>query len=612
MAVSKRYAVIMAALALIAAIVSVGYAQPAEKSAGGQSGKTATRVGYPTDWSARQLVLTGKSAPKALSAGKAEPRHVYNLVRRMVAERNERERHRHRRRNAIKVDWSVSLENGFVQPTQFPAKYNFDVTSEDCNNDYVVFAVSVLAGKPAQGTVIGINNLYTEATPKCNGGNPWVAFAYDTVTQTGGQIKTSPAISMDGTKVAFIESTSTGSYFHVLVLPSPIPAPPSHTGSVLAPQTPTSCATPTVAGCMTTVQVSGASNSLASPWIEYNTDTAYVGTDDGKLYKISPVFGGGAPAVITDTNWPVTVVTYNGAGATKVMTSAIVDPDANRIFVGDGNGFLYAIIFTTPAHGVVATQTIGWAGHGPGTGIVDPPFVVNDAANSAVDQVFTFTGCSNIVGLGGAINQLPANFTSSTPITAVDLGSSDGNGNCTTNNMHAGIFDDAFWNNGTATGHIMGCGFVSGGGSPAPAKMYMFGFDANHLVTSTNSVSWRIEATKGLECSPLTEFSDGTTDRLFYGVGGATAGFVKSSSITAGLPASSTCKNNTPTATCVTTPAALGGTSGIIIDNSVANGGANIYFSTLAPKSVSGQNCNVTGGAASPYCAVKLTQGGLK
>ena len=49
-----------------------------------------------------------------------------------------------------------------------------------------------------------------------------------------------------------------------------------------------------------------------------------------------------------------------------------------------------------------------------------------------------------------------------------------------------------------------------------------------------------------------------------------------------------------------------------MIDNQLSNGGTNIYFSTLAVGSVNGQKCNVTGGTANPYCAVKLTQSGLQ
>jgi hypothetical protein len=137
----------------------------------------------------------------------------------------------------------------------------------------------------------------------------------------------------------------------------------------------------------------------------------------------------------------------------------------------------------------------------------------------------------------------------------------------------------------------------------------------NHLITSTGQATWVVNNTKGDECSPLTEFSNGTTDKLFFGVGsggGGGDGFVESSSFTAGFPAPGTCSAGNPTSTCVTAPKALGGTSGIIIDNQLSNGGTNIYFSTLAGGSVNGQSCHVTGGTATPFCAVKLTQSGLQ
>jgi hypothetical protein len=73
-----------------------------------------------------------------------------------------------------------------------------------------------------------------------------------------------------------------------------------------------------------------------------------------------------------------------------------------------------------------------------------------------------------------------------------------------------------------------------------------------------------------------------------------------------------TCTAGASTSTCVTAPSALGGTSGIVIDNQLSNGGTNIYFSTLANGSVNGQKCNVSGGAANPHCAVKLTQSALQ
>ena len=567
-----------------------------------------THHGFPMDWSSHYLVMTGDDPSAALSAGIHDPRHVYNLVMRRVALENARRR-RKRRRRRIKVDWAVSLENGYVPQNQFPAKYQFDVGAESCSSDYVLFGLTVTSG--TQANLVGINNLYTEASPKCNSGSPWVAFAYKTA-QAGGQIRTSPTLSTDGTKVAFVESTSGASYFHVLVLPNPIPSPPSQAGTVLSPQTPSVCTTPTMAGCMTTLTIeSSATNTNSSPWVDYNTDTAYVGADNGLLYKITPVFGGGAPALVSNSDWPVTVSNQPNS----VLTDPVVDPNSGRIFLGDGYGYLYAVSLNSPGGVYAARETIGWAGHGPGTGIVDPPIVVNDSANPATDQVFAFTGCSNLVGVGGAVNQIAANFTTSSAYTAVDLGSAASDGNCTTGNVHSGTFDNAFWLDGTTSGHMIACGFVSGAPGnplmPSNPQMYFFPFDTSQLITSTGSSTFVVNNTVGDECSPLTELFDGTTDRMFFGVGGSTSdGFLESSVITSSLT-TPTCAG-APTSSCVTAPNALGGTSGVVIDNQLSNGGTNIYFSTLAPGSVNSQQCNVTGGTATPYCAVKLTQSGLQ
>ncbi len=569
-----------------------------------------THLGYPQDWSSRHLLMPGMRAEDVLAAGDRDPRYVYNMVMRQVAVNNLR-RGVPRSRRPIRIDWAVSLENGFVPQNQFPAKYQFNVGAENCNTDYIVFGLSVTAG--TQANLVGINNLYTSASPPCNSGSPWVAFAYNTVTQAGGgggKIKTSPVISKDGTKVAFVESTNNGSYFHVLVLPNPIPTPPSQDGTVLSPQTPTSCANPTTPGCMTTLTIqTSATDSISSPWVDYNTDTAYVGADNGVLYKITPVFGGGAPALVSTGGWPVTVSTQ----PTKILTAPVVDDAAGLIFIGDGEGYLYSVSLTSPGGTYAAQVEVGWATHGAGTGVVDPPIAVTDPANPTTDQVFAFTGCSIVLGIGGAVSQLPANFTSSSTLSAsntVDLGSASGDGDCTGKNVHSGTFDNAFWVNGSTSGHMLACGFLQSGGAPAPPEMYMFPFTAGVLNNGTAPTStFQINNTKGDECSPLTEFYNGTTDRLFFGVG-LSDGFLESSTITSSL-ATPNCVG-TPTSTCVTAPKALGGTSGIVIDNEVSNGGTNIYFSTLGQGSVNGQKCNVSGGAGNPYCAVKLTQSALQ
>jgi hypothetical protein len=595
-------------------------------------------LGYPQDWSSRFLVMPGNNAAAAVAAGSRDPRYVYNMVRRQSAIEEQRKADAERaigilgprppvntHHHKMLIDWAVSLENGYVAQNQYPAKFQFNVNLQYCN-DYVVFGLNVVSG--TQANLVGIDNLYTGATPPCNGGEPagqpLVAFAYNTVTQTGGQILTSPTLSEDGTKVAFVESTTSGSYFHVLVLPNPIPTTTSKAvGTVLNPQTPTACpgGKPTTPGCMTTLTIQTAANdSNSSPWIDYLSDTAYVGADNGLLYKITPVFGGGAPALVSDpANWPVTVSTnaYN-----NILTDPTVDTTAGYIFIGDGEGYLYSVALKNPAKKTHAVQTVGWAYDGsndgsgkPGTGVVDPPIAVTDPANSTVDQVFAFTGCSQVQGIGGAVTQLAATFATGQPAATntVDLGSASGNGDCTSKNVHSGTFDNAFWINGSASGHILACGFLNNNGVPAEPKMYMFGFTNNVLNNSTAPVAtYVINSTKGDECAPLTEFYNGSTDLMFFGVG-STDGYLESSTLTTSTPYMSTptC-TGAPTSTCVTAPAGLGGTSGIIVDNQLSNGGSNIYFTTLGEGSVSSQKCNVTGGAANPYCAVKLTQSALQ
>jgi len=611
---------VVAGLFLLGITLSGQTAKTAEAASSALAGSGQAQLGYPQDWSSRHWLTLGAETEDRQTAGARNPRYLYNQTMRQLALENARQAPlalRHFRRT--KIDWAVSLEHGYIPQNQFPAKYQFGIGAENCNTDYVVFGLTVTTG--TQANLVGVNNLYTEATPPCNSGSPWVSFAYNTATQTGGQVATSPVLSADGTKVAFIESTSGASYFHVLVLPNPIPVPPSHAGTVLSPQTPTSCATPTTPGCMTTLTIeTTATNSNSSPWVDYSNDTAYVGADNGLLYKITPVFGGGAPALVTNADWPVTVAAASQTN--RILTGPIEDIASGRIFIGDGYGYLYAVNLTSPAGTYVAQIPIGWVydgsndgSGGPGTGVVDSPIVITDVANPAVNQVFAFTGCSIVQGIGGAVSQLPANFTSATGATTsntVDLGSGSGNGDCTGGNVYSGTVDNAFWVNGSAAGHMIMCGFKSGtAGAPLKPSypiMYFFPFLSN-VITSTGSSTFPVNTTVGEECSPLTEFYNGTTDKMFFGVGGSSNATIESSTITTSLTTPSC--GSVATASCVKTPSALGGISGIVIDNMLSNGGTNFYFTTLAPGSVNSQQCNVTGGTATPYCAVKLTQSGL-
>src|SRR5271166_782459 len=110
---------------LLLSLPLLGQAGKDRASSGDASGQPA-RFGYPQDWSSRHLLMPGLRAEDALAAGERDPRHVYNLVMRQVALENGRRpvlrpgAPRHRRH--IKIDWAVSLENGYVPLNQYPAK----------------------------------------------------------------------------------------------------------------------------------------------------------------------------------------------------------------------------------------------------------------------------------------------------------------------------------------------------------------------------------------------------------------------------------------------------------------------------------------------------------
>jgi len=115
------------------------------------------------------------------------------------------------------VDWSVPLGAGTVGAQRWPASYGFNVDeTPDCVNDYVAFALNVAGVTDGQANLIGINQLYsgTDPTGIC-GTTPNVNWAYNGST-AGGATLGSPTLSLDGTKVAYIEATPSSSILHVL------------------------------------------------------------------------------------------------------------------------------------------------------------------------------------------------------------------------------------------------------------------------------------------------------------------------------------------------------------------------------------------------------------
>ena len=256
-----------------------------------------------------------------------------------------------------------------VQPNASPAKYGPSLTTASCSDDFVVYPT----GQPGSATAAGIiayNNIYSS----CGGNVPTTYWAFNTESgaNTGYTATTSPTLSYDGTKVAFVQSNGSASQLVVLKWTAA-------SGTLTAPTAPTlsgdiaTCTAP----CMTVTNLAH-NDSYSSPfYVYYSTnDVLYVGDDSGNLEEFTGVFDGaisGATAIL---------------GHTNPLASPVYDPVSGCVFVGDTLGYLYSVNSGTP--GTVCTSNAFSAGGrsellsdgNAGSGIYDAPLV--DSASGAV------------------------------------------------------------------------------------------------------------------------------------------------------------------------------------------------------------------------------------
>ncbi len=582
----------------------------------GQDAPAKSSVGLPVDWSFRHLIHSGEWTSAAEAAARREPRLVYQrLARRqsssLAASALSKASSPQHKKSTSKVDWNLTLGAGKVAFGMSPAKFTFDVSaSPNCVTDYALFALDV-EGSSSQPNLVQLNNLYSVSggTGFCSGQNgPTVLSAYNITTVATGKVLTSPSLAMDGTRTAFIEtvtgsantcpglgSASTCSIFHVLTFGT--------TGSNGSFSVPTNTYTSAVPGtnnnaAMTSVTFSSATTTFSSPWVDYHNDAAYFGDDNGILYKTTCVYfcGAGTPAIAA--NWPIPV-----AAAGVKLGPPVMDTTSNKIFVGGSDGKLYMVdlsicpascaVGPRPSVTVGAATTFG--------GIVDAPLI-----DTTFETVFAFAGDS-----GGGTGVIRETDTALSLNVSVNMGTA-------AFNVYDGAFDNAYYGNtvgsATANGHLFACGAFASNGQPA---MYTIPFTIPSGTLSTSnpprmngSASRNLFAALTNGCSPLMEFMNGATDRLFFSqpavpsnkcTGAATAGgcmfMYDITTITGGnipsSPAASATENTS--------------TSGIIIDNTSAGTQASsIYFTNQGTGT-----CTIAPASTPAYCAIKLTQGGL-
>jgi hypothetical protein len=563
----------------------------------------APHYGIPIDWSSHHVISSAADNVDLQQAIRRDPRQVYNWMlhnrgraQQMMALRPQgtATKATTTKKGVTSVDWSFPLGNGTVPLHAYPAKYSFDTTSAQasCTNDYIVYGLAV-GGTSSQPNLVRLNNIYAGTGGLC-GSVPTLESAYNVTTVSGGIVETSPALSYDGTEVAFIESGSGASVFHVLTW-----------GTTGNNGTFTSNLYTAVApgggvnnASMTSLSYSSSSTTYSSPYIDYLGDRAFFGDDNGNIYVTTCVFRCvSAPAIAT--GWPVTV-----AAGVK-MSPPVWDSTSNKIFVGGSNGKLYSLdLATCPSTCIPGSITVG-ANNANG-GVFDGILL-----DSTFETLFAFAGDSGTGNKNGVMVQTDVNFSFTITFSF----------GAPPFPIYAGVLDDAYYQNAignaTVSGNIFSCGALGGSNQPDLYWVTMAKLTGNLSVTNPPKMNGpnskvNVPGNPGIGCNPLTEFKNGTTDRLFLSQsslpnnkcvnGQAANGCAMMYNITTPNGAGSTI-GAAPAAAAIESA----GTSGMVVDNVLADTqqGSSIYFSNLGTT----QCTTGTGLGTTPsYCAVKLTQ----
>lgn len=395
----------------------------------------------------------------------------------------------------FKRDWAVSLGPGAtVGAGHYPAKFSFDINSAHCGGDaqpdFVAFNTSV-AGSATQASIVAYDNLYSG----CTGTVPMTYWAYN----TGGTAITSAVLSLNGTQLAFVQSSAGHAQLVLLKWQASTTSSSTNPGpitAVTASQYPT-CSAP----CMTTLPFSGGANDTnSSPFYDYSGDVMYVGDDSGILHKFTPVFVLGTPAEVITGGWPSTLASG------RKLSSPVYDHPSQKVFVGSsftgGSGSqLFAVAGAT---GVAAGTS---SSLGQGAGIVASPIV-----DSSAGKVFVFVGndgTTNCSGPCSAVYQFATGFTSGTGTKApVGMGGSLP--------LYNGAFDNAYIASANSTGSLYVCGEGQFQAEPTIVRVPVFAGSMSTLAAFGPAIS-----TSNTPCSPLAAVFNpaGTgTDRVFASV----------------------------------------------------------------------------------------------
>jgi len=435
-----------------------------------QEATAPSHTGFPQDWSQQHIVFSRDGLAQHPDLIYREPRVLQQARQRWQvpnfgvfegsepapAAADNSSPHR---------DWNFTL-GARVLLNVYPAKFSFNPAAPpDCTNDYVVFGLNVTSPTPpgTLANLVALNNLYVDpagtglcVNPITHVGltAPTVLFAYDITTSTGGKIETSPVLSEDGKKIAFIENIpadaglgiTAESIFHVLTW--------ANVGSIGGAAAP--------GASMVSVPLPLAKNDItSSPWVDYYTDIAYVGSATGYVYEITGVFRG-TPTLVTPP-WTNPVV------ANQVLTSPVLDSNLNMLMFGAANGNLYGVNTNS---GVVSHLVVG---QGTNHAILAAPIV--DVTNGTTFVVDSDCGTSCAPGVSSGAVLVEADTKTVTLLAEASLGI--GSFGATTINLYQPALDHNYYNS-PSTGLIHLCGT-----SPTDSSPWQYAFPFTGRVMQT-------------------------------------------------------------------------------------------------------------------------------
>jgi hypothetical protein len=477
-------------------------------------------IPVPTDWSHHSLIFSRPGTTEQAERVRQDPRYWQQRYRSqlpaMVPAAQSREALDSTLQTSIPImkvtppkkkkgDWAESLgAGGSVGAGNYPAKFSFFGTTANCGTaaqpDFVIYSTG-LEGSLTQASIVAYDNLYTG----CTGTVPSTYWAYN----TGGQILTSPVYSDDGKQVAFVQTNVSDEGTLVLLKWAA-----STIQSIGAPETlipvPNFLYQSCTAPCMTEIILSDnvdvpTNDTTSSVYVDYKSDTGWVGGASGWLHKITPMFNG-QPAEVHSGGFPVQV---NAAGVNgpNPLSSPVYDRTSGNVFVGDYGGYLYRVSATG---GVTNSGQLDF-----GTGIVDSPEV-----DSTAGLVYVFassdgsSGCSAGLTACAAVYQLPTTFLAGDFGFEAQVGASvPFETTPNPNPMYDGDFDSAYKNSGTATGSLYVCGTT--GGVPT---IYQVAIQNGGMGTVNAGPALASSGTPA--CSPVTDISNpnatgGATEWIF-------------------------------------------------------------------------------------------------